>query len=392
MIYVGIDVASDKHDCYLMNDKGEVYSKPFTISNDLKGFKKLHNSIDEFVKQTNDSNVRIGLESTGHYCYNILNYLVETNYDVTLINPLLTNSDRKATTVRKTKTDKIDAIAICMFLDRNRINFKSYTQSLYHINALKSLSRERFFLVKDQTRIKLKLQMLINIVFPEYVKFFCNIYIDSSLNLLFKYPTPKLMSRAKLTSISNFLHGRCKITPTDIINTAKSSIGQSTDYYAFQIRQTINTLRFLMSQVEEYDNQIKLIMDEHGKNIMSIPGIGYINGAIILGEIGDVNKFESADSLLAYAGLDPKVYESSKFKAEHTTISKRGSKYLRYAIHLASGIIWQHDDTFNKYYHKKLNEGKHYYVILGHIDKKLVRVIYTILKKDIPFSSQPITI
>lgn len=388
MIYVGIDVASNKHDCYLMNDKAEVYSAPFTISNDEEGYKKLHNSIKDFVKQTNDSMVRIGLESTGHYSTNILLYLVNANYKVMLINPLLTNMDRKATTVRKTKTDKVDSRGICMFLDRNRTDFKPYTLISYHKSALKSLSRERFSLVKDKSKQKIKLQRLINIVFPEYLSFFSILYASSSLNLLYSYPTPELMKRAKLSSISKHLHGKCSVTAQEIHDKATCSIGQSSDYYAFEIKLVIDSLRFFEKQIESYDAQIKVIMDEVGKNIMSIPGISYTTGALILGEIGDINDFESADKLLAYAGLDPSVYQSGKYEANQNTISKRGSKYLRYALHLASGIIWQHDEIFHDYYIKKEKEGKHYYVILGHIDKKLVRVIYTILKKDIPFSSQ----
>lgn len=388
MIYVGIDVASNKHDCYLMNDKAEVYSSSFTISNDEEGYKKLHNSIKDFVKQTNDSNVRIGLESTGHYSTNILLYFVKANYKVMLINPLLTNMDRKATTVRKTKTDKVDARGICMFLDRNKNDFKPYTLISYHKNALKSLSRERFSLVKDFSKQKIKLQRLINLVFPEYLNFFSDLYTSSSLDLLYTYPTPKLMKRAKLSSISKFLHGNCKITAKEIQDKSTCSIGQSLDYYAFEIRLAIDSLRFHKKQIESYDTQIKVVMDEVGKNIMSIPGISYTNGALILGEIGDINNFESADKLLAYAGLDPSVYQSGKYDASQNTISKRGSKYLRYALHLASNIIWQHDNTFRDYYNKKLKEGKHHFVILGHIDKKLVRIIYTILKKDIPFSSQ----
>ena len=386
MIYVGIDVASNKHDCFLMNEKGETYSPVFTISNDLEGFKKLHKAILDFVKQTNDSNVRIGLESTGHYSNNILLYFVKLNYQVMLINPLLTNMDRKATTVRKTKTDKVDARGICMFLDRNKTDFKPYTLISYHKDALKSLSRERFSLIKDYSKQKLKLQRLVTIVFPEYLSFFSNLYIPSSINLLYSYPTPKLMSRAKLSSISNFIHGKCKINAQTIKDKSTNSIGQSSDYYAFEIKSVINSLRFYEKQIESYNDQIKTIMDEVGKNIMSIPGISYINGALILSEIGDINNFESADKLLAYAGLDPSVYQSGKYDANQLTISKRGSKYLRYAIHLASNIIWQHDNTFNEYYQKKLNEGKHHFVILGHIDKKLVRVIYSILKNNTSFT------
>ncbi|MDD4000891.1 MAG: transposase, partial [Bacilli bacterium] len=330
MIYVGIDVASNKHDCYLINDKGEVYSSAFTISNDEEGFKKLHNSVNDFVKQLKDPKVRIGLESTGHYSNNILNYFYKAGFQVTLINPLLTNMDQKSTTVRKTKTDKVDARNICMFLDRNRYNFKSYTPLDYHKTALKSLSRERFSLVKDFSKQKIKLQRLINIVFPEYLSLFSHLFTASSINILYSYPTPEKIKRAKKSSISKLLNGKCNVTVDKIQDKTSKSIGQSTDYYAFEIKQVIETLRFYEKQIKLYNNKIKIIMDEVSKNIMSIPGIGYITGAIILSEIGDC-----------------------------------------YTIHLSSNIIWQHDKTFHDYYLKKSKEGKHHFVILGHIDKKL---------------------
>ena len=328
MIYVGIDVASNKHDCFLINEKGEAYSSVFTISNDLEGFKKLHKAILNFVKQTNDSNVRIGLESTGHYSNNILLYFVKLNYQVMLINPLLTNMDRKATTVRKTKTDKVDARGICMFLDRNKTDFKPYTLISYHKDALKSLSRERFSLIKDYSKQKLKLQRLVTIVFPEYLSFFSNLYIPSSINLLYSYPTPKLMSRAKLSSISNFIHGKCKINAQTIKDKSTNSIGQSSDYYAFEIKSVIDTLRFYEKQIESYNDQIKTIMDEVGKNIMSIPGISYINGALILSEIGDINNFESADKLLEHAD-DLKMWNNyiieNGIKFKDTTIEVKSN-------------------------------------------------------------------
>ncbi len=173
MIYVGIDVASQKHDCFLMRDTGEVFSKQsFTIKNDLEGYKKLHNSIKQFVESTKDSNLRIGLESTGHYYKNILLYLIKQSYQATLINPILTNMDRKASSVRKTKNDKIDAKAICRFLDKNQFDFKPYTLLSYHISALKSLTRQRFSLVKQQTSQKLIFQRLVNVIFPEFLGLF----------------------------------------------------------------------------------------------------------------------------------------------------------------------------------------------------------------------------
>ena len=97
MIYVGIDAASQKHDFFIQRDTGEVFSKKaITIKNDINGLKKLHNSIKDFVESCKDSNVRIGLESTGHYCKNILLYLIKEGYQVSLINPILTSMDIKA--------------------------------------------------------------------------------------------------------------------------------------------------------------------------------------------------------------------------------------------------------------------------------------------------------
>lgn len=388
MIFVGIDVASRKHDCFLMQDgTGMIYSKPFSIDNNEEGYKKLHAAITNFVEQTNDSIVRIGLESTGHYSNNILNYFYKAGYQVALINPLLTNMDRKATSVRKTKTDKVDSQAICMFLQRNKYDFQPYTHSLYHIEALKSLTRQRFQLVKARGKYKTILNRLVTIVFPEYLNLFSQLYGVSSLNILLNYPTPKKLSKAKLSSISKHLHGRCAITAFEIQEIAKKSVGQSDDFYAFQIRQTIETILFFDKQIEVYEKEIASIMREHGQIILSVPGIGEITGAMILSEIGDITKFSSADKLLAFAGLDPSVYQSGQYEA-NLRISKRGSKYLRWAIHQSSIIIWQHDKTFSDYYHKKANEGKAHNVIIGHIEKKLVRVIYSLLKNNKSFVPQ----
>ena len=395
MIYVGIDVASQKHDCFIMRDNGEVFSKKaFTIKNNIEGYKKLHNSINQFVESTKDSNVRIGLESTGHYSKNILLYLIKQGYQATLINPILTNMDRKASSVRKTKNDKIDAEAICKFLDKNRLDFKPYTLLSYHIDALKSLTRQRFSLVKQQTSQKLIFQRLINVIFPEFSGLFSSVYVESALNILYAYPTPKKLARAHIASIDKLLHHNSSVTAVKIIETAKNSIGQSEEYLGFELKHTIDMIRFYESQVEIYNKQIEheLSQIDYGKIITSIPGVGIITGAMIISEIGDINNFQTPHQLLAFAGLDPIVNQSGDFEASHNKPSKRGSKYLRWAIHQVSSGIWKWDKTFKEYYDKKMKEGKHHYVAIGHIDKKLIRVIFSLLKNKQSFIPQKITI
>lgn len=389
MIFVGIDVASDKHDFFITNELGEVYSKrSITIDNSILGFKKLHKSITEFCEAKNDYKVRIGLESTGFYHLNIIKYLLDNNFEVMLINPILTNMFKKSKRVHKAKTDNIDSQYICKYLLDTKQDFKPYTITSYHTEGLKSLSRERFCLVDDLRKVKLSIYRVLTQLFPEYLKLFSNVYQGTALNILELYNSPKKLSRAHLNTIASLIHGRCKISAVDVIKAAKNSIGIDSDILSFQLTQLIKRLKSLNFEIHEYDSMIKSYVDKINSNILTIPGIGYTTAGIILGEIGDISRFQGPDKLTSFCGLDIEVYESGKFKATNHKISKKGSKYLRYALWQVAKVCWIYDPIFNKYYLKKKSENKHHFVILGHIEKKLVRVIYSILKNNTKYTSQ----
>jgi len=392
MIYVGIDAASKKHDCFIISDAQPKSGQLITIDNGNKGFEKLKSSILDWMEQTNDDNVRIGLESTGHYSHNILHYLVGNGFDTMLINPLLTNMERKASSVRKTKTDTIDAKSICTFLMRNQ-EFKPYTLGSYHSRSLKSLSRRRFSLVKQMTKYKQELHALVTIVFPEFLSVFSRLHINVSLEILHKYGTPANIAKARIDGLTNMIkkhskghHG--KDTAILIKELAKTTIGDKDELYAFQIKLCVEMIRTLRNQIKTYEAQICKIIDAYCPIILSIPGISYVTGASIVGEIGDMSRFKSSDKLLAFAGLDPAVYQSGNYDANKLTVSKRGSSYLRWSFHTAASIIIHHDSTFGSYYAKKRKEGKHHLVALGHVSKKLVRVVFSILKYNRTFVPQ----
>ena len=157
MIYVGIDVAKNKHDCFITNSDGEVLFKPFTISNNLEGFDDLYHKIKS---TTNDpAKVKVGLEATGHYNYNLLGYLIDKGLTTYVINPLHTNLFRKSQSLRQTKTDKVDARTIASML-MSDVNLKSYSDTSYHNEELKSLTRYRFDLYP-----KICMQNLTNLVY-----------------------------------------------------------------------------------------------------------------------------------------------------------------------------------------------------------------------------------
>ena len=382
MIYVGIDIASEKHDYFMIHhETGTVFSRlAVTIPNTEAGYKKLHSDISAFCGATSDSKVRIGLESTGIYHTNIIRFLLMQNYNVMMINPILTNMARKAAKVHSAKNDNLDAQTICKYMIDHSDKFSPYTLSLYHNEARKSLSRKRFFIVEDLRKAKLAVNNLVQVIFPEFKTLFSNIYGDSAIAILKTYGTPKALSRAHVSKVASLLHGRCTCTAEQLITAAKSSVGISEPHYTFQLMDAIEEMEHIARRIKNYDMQIKAYVDELCPNLLSIPGVGYTTAGLIAGEIRDIHRFHSAESLISYSGIDVTVYESGKYKAKNCMPSKKGSKYLRYALFQVSRIIWQHDPVFLAYYEKKQAEGKHYYIILGHIQKKVLRVIYSILK------------
>lgn len=390
MIYVGIDVASTKHDIVILNESGEFFKKAFSIKNDLDGYKKLLSEIGSAKEFFNNLNVRIGLESTGHYSRNILHFLILARFEVMFINPLLTNMDRKAASVRKTKTDAIDAKAICMFLIRNQNDFKPYTLSSYHIDELKTLVRQRKSL---KTQINKEMNLLHAYViqaFPEYYKIFKKINSKASMEVLNRYASLSEFKRVRLETlrelIKKYSKGHHGIVEAQMIKELPTiSIGIDSLALSFSIKQTVYRLQILEDQVRLIDKEIMTNVDKSETKLLSIPGISYTTGAIILAEIGDIHRFKTDDQLLAYAGLDPSVYQSGNFEGNYK-ISKRGSSILRWAIYQSAQAIVRFDPVFKTYYLKKKSEGKRHRVIIGHVTKKLLRVIRTILKDNTTYS------
>ena len=390
MIVVGIDIASEKHDFFMLQQEtGIVFSKTATtILNSDLGFKRLHSDIQSFCEATGDSNVRVGLESTGIYQANIIAFLIAQDYQVMMINPILTNMARKASKVHCPKNDNLDSQTICKYLIDHTDEFLPYTLSQYHISALKSLSRKRFFVAKELGKAKLEVNRLVHIIFPEYKSFFSNLYCESSIAILKKYGGPKKLAKAHLDTVKSLLHGRCKCSAEQLIEAARHSVGIDEEFYCFELMDAIREMEHIQTRIDAFDMEIAKYVDELCPNLLSIPGVGYVTAGLIAGEIGDINRFHSAESLVSYAGLDVTVYESGKYKASNLVPSKKGSRYLRYALFLVADSIRKHDPTFEAYYHKKISEGKHHFVALGHIQKKLARVIYSIMKSGSTYQEQ----
>ncbi|WP_206458337.1 IS110 family transposase [Anaerovorax sp. IOR16] len=382
MILVGIDVAKDKHDCFIMNSEGEVLFKSFTITNNMEGFIDLYQKISSTTKDL--SKIKVGLEATGHYSYNILGYLLDKGLPTFVINPLHTNLYRKSLSLRKTKTDKVDSRTIASML-MSDVNLKSYTDTLYHNEELKSLTRYRFDKVNQRAKLKQSISRLVNILFPELEGLVATLHMVSIYALLFEFPSAKAISNAHLLKLTNLLSesSRGRFTKETAIlfrETARNSIGSHMPAKSLELKHTIKSIAELDREIEEIETEIKRIMEEINSPILSIPGIGLATGAMIIAEIGDFTNFGSPDKILAFAGLSPSTYQSGQLYSTHAKMEKRGSRYLRYAIFNAAKFVCKWDPTFAAYLAKKRSEGKHYNVAISHAAKKLVRVIYQLEK------------
>ena len=391
VVSVGIDVSKDKHDCFILSSEGEVLVDVFTIPNTMDGFNCLLQRIQDCT--TPQDKMKVGLEATGHYSYNLLGFLLDNGLPTYVLNPLRTNIYRKSLSLRKTKTDRVDARTIASML-LSDAGLKPYTSTAYHNEELKSLTRYRFDKVKERAKLKSSISRLVCILFPELEKLVPTLHMASVYALLEEFPGAKQIAGAHLTRLKALLEtaskGRYKRdVALQIRDAARNSIGSRMPAKSLELQHTIRLIRELDTEISEIENQIQSIMKELHSPITTIPGVGFRMAAMILAEVGDFTRFASPDKLLAYAGMSPSTYQSGQLKNCYPHMEKRGSRYLRYALYNATKYVCLWDPTFSAYFAKKLTEGKHYNVALSHASKKLVRLIFAMEKSRQPYRVAP---
>ena len=387
VVSVGIDVSKDKHDCFIVSSEGEVLADVFTIPNTMNGFNLLLQRIQDCT--TLQDKMMVGLEATGHYSYNLLGFLLDNGLTTYVLNPLRTNLYRKSLSLRKTKTDRVDARTIATML-LSDAGLKPYTSTAYHNEELKSLTRYRFDKVNERAKLKSSVSRLVCILFPELEKLVPSLHIASVYALLEEFPGAKQVAGAHLTRLKALLEnaskGRYKRDMAlTIRDAARNSIGSRMPAKSLELQHTIRLIHELDAEIAEIEEQIQSLMEELDSPITTIPGLGFRMAAMILAEVGDFTRFDSPDKLLAYSGMSPSTYQSGQLKNCYPHMEKRGSRYLRYALYNATKYVCHWDSTFAAYLAKKRAEGKHYNVAISHAAKKLVRLIFALQKSGQPY-------
>ena len=384
MILVGIDIGKNSHFFTVIHkETGEVLSKPSKITNDQDGFDTILSSLKAYPKK----DILIGMEDTGHYHFPLLKYLLDKKYSVALINPVITDLTRKANG-GITKTDKLDTITICDVLASNRKDNKPYRifkVDRFDLYEQRSLTRHHHNLKEELNVYTNRLQKCIDVVFPEYNSLFSSKYGVVYMNVLKTYGNADVIANTDIRTLRKCFDfkGRGKrisLTAEKLKEAAKNSIGISSVSEVIQIRHLIGQIELINEQLDEIDKKIEEFSRQNNSPILSIPGISHFSGTSILSELGEINNFSNHKQVIKYAGVAPITYESSQFKAQHTKITKKGSKYLRKTLYQIILPVIKFNKVFQDYYNLKVSQGKSHRCAQGHCVRKLLRVILHILK------------
>jgi transposase len=341
MLFCGIDVAKRKHVALIMDDTGKTVEPAFTLQNNRSGF-------DQMLAKLRGLSgpVTIGLEATGHYWLALYDELTGQGYSVTVLNPFQVSAYRRSG-LRKLKTDASDAGWIA---DLMRVaSPPPTTQSIPIFLQLRELTRFRFRLVEQTSDCKRKILSILDRVFPEYETLFSSVFLKSSRALLQEATTAQEIADFDLVELANLLasasrgrFGLPKATAVQDLARQSVGIGFLADAVGIEMRCLLQQIDLLQHQVKQLDTKISTLIGQIPQHITSIPGVGPTTGAAILSEIGDVNRFPSVEKLVAYAGIDPSVYQTGQFTASQAHMSKRGSPYLRHALWQAASMAIQY--------------------------------------------------
>lgn len=379
--YIGIDISKYKHDFCIISNVGELIVENDSFENAKKWFQYFV----DLLKPYNKSQVRIAFEATGHYSQNLELFLIDQGYSFMKINPLVIHQFLKARSLRRTKTDKADSIAIASYL--MSVPYKPNSNLLYNIYTLKSLCRSREQLIKERSKFYVLLTNELDLTFPELKPFFKNDFSATLLYILDKYVNAEHISLMRdFEAIKKASHGRFSYAKfVSIKELAKNSVGHHDKNTDLLISTYVSIIQNFNDKIDPIDKQISTIIKELNPRMLSIPGLGEISAATILSEYGDIKNFSSPNKMLAFAGLEPSIIQSGTIENNGKMV-KHGSGHLRYSIMNTAMIILRYSPTFYDYYHKKRSEGKCHRVALSHVCKKLLRVIYTLEKSNMDFN------
>ena len=393
MFFAGVDIAKKQHDVCVLNADGEqVLSMP--VTNSVAGTERLLQAIHNRISP-DPGLVTFCMEATGHYWLALYSFLTQRGYTVHVVNPIQSDAARDLY-IRKSKTDRKDAYILADLMRMNKTQPTSMASE--PVLRLQTLSRTRFAFVDQVSSLKQRVLGILDRIFPEYPQCFSDVFIKTSRELLKTFSTPEELAEVDLSELAEFLaeHSRGRLgaeRARQVQSYAQSTFGISiaVDAFALELKLLLDQIEFIENQISAIEQAIDEAMAELAAVnqpqalpkgvyhvIETIPGIGRVLAAAIIGETGEIDRFASARKYVAFAGLDATVRESGQFAGTRNRMSKRGSPHLRRAIWLAAINARRFNPELRAYYEAKRAEGKHVGVATGAVARRLAHLIHAL--------------
>lgn len=376
--FLGVDIGKRIHNATLINQNNKVVEF-FKFDNKKEDFENIFKNLPKETK--------IGMESTGHYYFHFRDYSLAKGFPVKVFNPIETQNLSK-TKIRKVKNDRRDSQLIAeltkdkgYFISEDNPDIKELKQLTRFCSKLKSQSR--FY--------KQEISVILEKIFPEIDECFTNKFTASGLSFLKGFFLNNLSNQEMVSLIIKTSRNRIKLERVEkILNLAKDSLG------AYQRNETLFLqMKMMIENLENIENQIREVKEkvvEKSKKfkeidyLNSIKGISEYMAGVILAEIGNIDKFDKKEQLIAFAGLDPSIKQSGNYlRKTGNHISKRGSKHLRSQLYYSAKTASIFDEEMKLYKEKKKEQGKHYNVIMIAIARKMLERVFIVLKQKRPY-------
>ena len=335
------------------------------IEHNKIGFQEISSKLKELEGITNEKPVVV-FESTGVYHRSLQQYLEDNNIDYIMISPLASAKIRKSN-IRSTKNDKRDCKTIARAYFEKDFPLHKKSDEIY--DNLREMNRYYHYLTEQLKKCKVQFKLLLDIIFPKF-DLYVNAYSEIPMILFSKYHHPDEIKNKHPESLAKYL--------------------ESKTCHHYNCVLFSEVIKHIKNKVEEQELYLQNIIDlakdlPNYELLLTIPGISNNLAARILAEIGDISRFPRARSLVAYAGIDPNVYQSGENDGLHLRITKKGNKELRCLLYLAIQNTIQGNNVIANYYHKKIATGLPSKVAKIACMNKLLRIIYSMSKNGVIF-------
>ncbi|MFB6291436.1 MAG: IS110 family transposase [Candidatus Bipolaricaulia bacterium] len=392
-IYLGIDIGSEEHALHFLDHEGREVQDKLKIPNDEEGFSRAAEEIGKLDQNYQDLLLKVGIESTGDYWRNLFTFLnsldLSGKIEITMINPNRIHQFKKSDLI-KTKTDSVDAKSIARYMRAFKPEPTPMTDGkLLGLRKLCRFARSR---IKECAKLKDQLDKLLSSVFPEYVNCFNDISCVSSLKVLEEHPGPAKLVEVDQDKLAELRYGENnhrlgEEKAATLKEAAETTVGKvPSEDTEFTLKFMAKRLNPLTQEVKQLKERIEARYQEVDPNeLASVDGIGEFSAAIITTEIMDIDRFPTATKLNGYVGAYPELKSSGKSSDPKPEMTEKGNSYLRHAIFMCTLSAVVDNRVIKNHYQKQLKRGKEEMVAIGSCMRKMVHLIYGILKSGEPF-------